>query len=437
MNEPQLDSISNSNNASYRNGTIMGLTAAEAFMLISFILLLLLAWRFIADEESQTELKSAQTEVETLRKFNEQFSKKQMELALKYRNQLPEIHRNIEIINYVVGANVTLEKLQRGLDWDNQLGNRHPDIAEERLRLMDNDRLRKLLESVSNLPEKELLQLTNMTSTENLAKKLQKFEEFDQSGITVEAALSQREKEKQLNKVLEGLKNDLRIFKQLGLTPEQINDLQQGHEKLREELGIFKQLGLTPEQINDLQRNAIHTEDLRQGQEKLREEIVEQFRGQIGPKIKPLGGQIRDNGNIIFPEKGLFETGSAIISPRFNQTLQGICRYWFEVLYSKKRHLDTIQIEGHASSEYGEKKGREAFDLNLDLSQKRASAVFKRCLDFGGNDNVASWAQSNLVAVGFSSARIITKNGVEDRRTSRRVEFAIGMKPLDNTDIGN
>lgn len=417
----------------YRDGTVMGLTAAEAFMLISFMLLLLLAWRFIADEkiriaheetqgeldvvqrkleekqreleETQGELEQVQNELEDLRKFDDQFSEEQKELVLRYLGRLSVIHESIKIIDYITDTDVTIGQLQKGLDLENRFGRLDPDLMEDRLRLMEREKLRTLLESVQNLPEEELQRLTNMMSTKDLAKRLQKFEAFDESRIDLETVFSQQKKEKQQNKIIADLQSELQAFEQLELTPEE---------------------------IREMQRQARRIEDLRQGQERSREEIVRQFRQQIGPRIKPLGGEIRDNGNIIFPDRGLFDTGSATIRPDFDQVLQSICRDWFEALHDKQQNLDTMQIEGHASSEYGNKTGRDAFDRNLDLSQERAAAVFKRCLDHGGDDDIAAWAQSNLVAVGFSSARLIKYNGVEDRRTSRRVEFAIGMKPVDN-----
>lgn len=381
-------------------------------MLISFMLLLLLAWRFIADEkirivheETQSELEQAQDELEDLRKFDDQFSEEQKELVLRYLGRLSVIHESIEMIDYISDTEVTFGQLQKGLDLENRFGRLDPDLMENRLRLMEKEKLRTLLESVQDLPEEELQRLTNMMSTTDLAKRLQKFEAFDKSGIDPETVFSRQKKERQQHKIIENLQSELQTFEQLGLTLEE---------------------------FREMQRQVRRTEDLRQGQERSREEIVRQFRQQIGPRIKPLGGEIRDNGNIIFPDRGLFDTGSAKIRPEFDQVLQSICRTWFEALYDKQQNLDTMQIEGHASSEYGDKTGRDAFDRNLDLSQERAAAVFKKCLDVGGQDAIAAWAQSNLVAVGFSSARLIKNNGVEDRRSSRRVEFAIGMKPVDH-----
>jgi len=389
--------IRKDHSASYRDGTVMGLTAAEAFMLISFILLLLLTWRFVADGNRQEEL-------ERVREFGDQFSQEEKRLALAYRHRLVEFKESMDVINHVLESGATMAEIQKGLDLEGRFGNLEPDLIDGRLRLMDKERLRMLLESVQDLPEDELQRLTNMTSTEDLAKRLQEFEAFKNSGLTLEKSLQLADAEMRL-------KDDI--------------------EELASKLKAFEETGLSPEEVGRLQADAERVNNLRRGRERSRTDVASQLRKQIGARIAPLGGRILDNGDVIFPDRGLFEAGSAKISPEFDRVLQGVCRRWFEVLYGERHHLDTVQIEGHASSEFRDFESREAFDANLDLSQRRASAVFKRCLDFGGRDDVADWAQSRLVAIGFSSARPIRKDGVEDRRASRRVEFAIGMKSED------
>lgn len=144
-----------------------------------------------------------------------------------------------------------------------------------------------------------------------------------------------------------------------------------------------------------------------------------------------MGGRILDSGDVIFPDSVLFESGKSEIRPVFDDLLQALCRPWFEVLYKENRYLETVQIEGHASSEFGNLGLREAFDANLELSQRRAAAVFKKCLDYGGNDEVADWARSKMAAAGYSSAQPVLRGGVEDHQASRRVVFAIDMKSED------
>ena len=427
----EQEPIQQDHRASYRDGTVMGLTAAEAFMLISFILLLLLTWRFVADGNRQEEL-------ERVREFGDQFSQEEKRLALIYRERLLEFDESIDVIDLAIDRDASAAQLQKGLELERRFGNLDPDLMDGRLRLMDKERLRMLLESVQDLPEDELQRLTNMTSTEGLARRLQELEALKNSGFTLESALHNADEVERLKGVIDELSSEILSFEEIGLTPEEIRQLklasaraEDSLDELTHELKVFEEIGLTPEEVRQLQADAERVKNLRQGRERSRADVASQLREKIGARIAPLGGRILDNGDVIFPDRGLFEAGSAKISPEFDGVLEGVCRRWFEVLYGERRHLDTVQIEGHASSEFRDFDGREAFDANLDLSQRRASAVFKRCLDFGGRDDVADWAQSRLVAIGFSSARPIKRDGVEDRRASRRVEFAIGMKSED------
>ena len=349
----------------------MGLTAAEAFMLISFILLLMLTWRFLADKELQDEL-------EQEREFSIQFTPEQRSLALKYQEHLPEFEKHI--------------------------GSLDPKLIEDRLRLVEEEMHRALLESVQHLPEDVLLRLVDMVSTENLAKRLQNFETFEQAGITVE-------KVQQLQAEVYRIKNS--------------------REQLADQLQAFEQAGITVEKVQQLQAEVDRIKNSRQGIERSGADVARQLRSKAGDEIEKLGGRILDSGDVVFPDGVLFEAGVATIRPTFDTLLKAFCRPWFEVLYNEDRYLETVQIEGHASSEFGSLNPREAFDANLDLSQLRASAVFKKCLDYGGDDEVADWARSKMAAIGYSSARPVFRNNAEDRKASRRVVFAIDMKSAD------
>ena len=458
-------SIRRDHRASYRDGTIMGLTAAEAFMLISFILLLLLTWRFLADVETKKEL-------DRVRNFGDQFTQEEQRLAIEFRDRLHEFKENIDAIDLVITRSATELQVETGLELESRFGRLDPDLMGGRLRLMDKERLRVLLESVQDLPEDELQELTDMVSTEDLAKRLQEFQAFEDIGLEPEeirrlqaTTASIEDSRKELASRLQAfediglapeeirrlqaaaariedsrkeLASRLQAFEDIGLKPEEIQRLQvtaarveDSRKELASRLQAFEDIGLTQEEIRRLQVDAERVKNFRQGRERSRADVAKQLRQQIGARIAPLGGRILDNGDVIFPDRGLFEAGSAKISSEFDGVLQGVCRRWFEVLHNERRHLDTVQIEGHASSEFRDLGARQAFDANLDLSQQRASAVFKRCLDFGGRDEIANWAKSRLVAIGFSSARPVTRSGVEDRRASRRVEFAIGMKSED------
>lgn len=362
--------------SSYRRGTILGLTAAEAFMLISFILLLvLMLWKVLADE-----------------------------------------------------------KLARA----DRISNLDADLIVDRLRLVEKEHLRRLAEAAQRLPDEVLLKLTDMAKTANIAEKLKQYEDLLSLGKSPEElrqALQQLE-------LMPEMSRELAAYRQANLSPEQVLELKAAVpniEQLAEmtrELDAYKQVKLSPEEVQELKTAMQHLATAQQRLDSTGADVARQLREKAGERIATLGGRILEDGDVIFPDKVLFEVGSARITPAFDHLLAGFCRPWFEVLYNEDRFLETVQIEGHASSEFGNLPGRTAFDANLDLSQQRAAAVFKRCLDYGGNDEVARWAHSKLAAVGYSSARLVLIDGKEDRDASRRVVFAIDMRSQDDVLTG-
>jgi len=435
--------------ASYRRGTIMGLTAAEAFMLICFvILLLLLLWKVTSDETLERE-----------RAFGSQFTQTQKELALIHKDRIHEF----DLILPIVEAGATPEQLERALELERRFGTLDPDLMDDRLRLTEEAKLRSLTEAAQTLPEEELLELTDLISTGRLRQQLEELAAYRQTGASVEnlAALrkiveadatpEQLERALELERRFGTLDPDL-MDDRLRLTEEAIlRNLTEAAKTLPEEelleltdlvstgqlrqqlekLEAYRRTGASVEDVIALREKAQLIEDTRRGLERSGADVARQLREKAGDRIAALGGEILDGGDVIFPENVLFEAGYAEIKPRFDDLLREFCRPWFEVLFKENLFIETVQIEGHASSEYGGLPPRRAFDANLDLSQRRAASVFRKCLDYGGDDEVAEWARTKLAAVGFSSARPILVDGVEHREKSRRVVFAIDMKSED------
>jgi endonuclease YncB( thermonuclease family) len=137
------------------------------------------------------------------------------------------------------------------------------------------------------------------------------------------------------------------------------------------------------------------------------------------------GGEITSEGDVVLPDALLFSAGEATLTQEMSAFLRGFCRPWFEILYEAGSSLSSIQIEGHASSEWQQLEAQDAYIKNLALSQARARTVFEYCLRLVGDDAIGSWAREKLAAVGYSSARKIMVGGKEDRARSRRVVFNI------------
>ncbi|RUR34778.1 hypothetical protein ELY33_00950 [Vreelandella andesensis] len=365
MNKLPMDQKS-----SYRRGTVMGLTAAEAFMLISFILLLLLGlWRQNANEK-----------IAEIENFISNLSSTQRIMAIRYKDDLDKLAQLSEYEEVIQKAK-SPEEIIAALDVYNRVNNIDPDDVEKRVQLLDEQLVQRLAEAAVLMPEPKLRTLIDLAKLEELP------------------------------------------------TINELNEKAEEQARLQEELVTYTETGLTPEEvaeIGELRRNAGRTGA----------DVAAAIREQAGDTIERLGGEILENGNVIFPDSVLFDSGSAEIKPLFDSVLSQFCRPWFEILYDADQSLSRVQIEGHASSDWNDSPPNQAFENNLDLSQRRAGAVFKRCLAYGGEDEVAQWARSRLAAIGFSSSRPILTNGLENREKSRRVVFAIDTRSEEDAITG-
>lgn len=125
----------------------------------------------------------------------------------------------------------------------------------------------------------------------------------------------------------------------------------------------------------------------------------------------------------------LFQSGQDAIRPRFRRILSDFFPRYMAIIQSPDHREDIreVRIEGHTSSEWVDAQDhRDAYFLNMDLSQRRTSAILRFVLDLPESDAYLTWARSHISANGRSSSRLIlTKEGIEDRVRSRRVEFRL------------
>ena len=83
----------------------------------------------------------------------------------------------------MIEKSATEQQVERGLEPEERFGTLNPDLMTERLRLLEKDKLRTLLESVQKFPDNILLKLVNLASTEKLAARIQNSETFEQEQI--------------------------------------------------------------------------------------------------------------------------------------------------------------------------------------------------------------------------------------------------------------
>ena len=160
-------------------------------------------------------------------------------------------------------------------------------------------------------------------------------------------------------------------------------------------------------------------------------ELMHDLQAGLEPQIAQAGGRLEPGGRIVFPEKFLFARGASGILPEFAGILDRLCPTWLETLMdsSAAREVESVLIEGHSSSEWtGARSAREAWVRNLELSQRRAQSVLVHCLNTVQGTPLGDWSRLMLAATGFSSSRPIRNPAEEeDPEASRRVVFGVAF----------
>ena len=155
--------------------------------------------------------------------------------------------------------------------------------------------------------------------------------------------------------------------------------------------------------------------------------LVAELRAVLGGTVANLGGRIDAGGAIVLPDQVLFAEGEYIIRPAMADFLRQACEPWLTVLRDSAAPVAAARIEGHASPEWNDAGPDQAFRNNLGLSQMRSQAVLNACLDAVQDPGLRDWAYGHLAAVGYSSARPVIVDGVPSPVDSRRVEFSVSF----------
>tara|TARA_B100000886_G_scaffold247023_1_gene173853 strand:- start:272 stop:664 length:393 start_codon:yes stop_codon:yes gene_type:complete len=97
-----------------------------------------------------------------------------------------------------------------------------------------------------------------------------------------------------------------------------------------------------------------------------------------------------------------------------------------------KDNIAEVRIEGHTSSDWRGKDGKEAFIKNMELSQARTRTVMNYTLRMPELNQISGWMTKTISANGLSSSKLIpmSKEGpfIENKEASRRVDFAVRTK---------
>lgn len=131
----------------------------------------------------------------------------------------------------------------------------------------------------------------------------------------------------------------------------------------------------------------------------------------------------------------LFETGSVEIRSAFKKILDDFSPRYIRILMSPKyiNDIEEVRIEGHTSSVWEAVIDKDiAYFKNMELSQGRTRSVLEYIFSISEINKIIKikdWLKKYLTANGLSSSKcIVYKNGRENMRLSRRVEFRIRTK---------
>ncbi|MGB3409386.1 MAG: hypothetical protein WBA67_18030 [Jannaschia sp.] len=397
----------------YRRGTVMGLTVAEAFMLIAFVLLMLLGvWMATARER----IEALEDRVQAAEPFARSFTDLQKAAALANREQLTLLGNDLAKLESFraladqgatpAEAALALQLLPAVQDGTS------PQEALERIRLLDEAMLRDLAQAAVALDPETRAVLADMAQLEDFPQIADLLRDGGLESLRLDLAKLA---------AFEDILNE-------GTDP-------QTAARIAELLAAYRATGLTPDEVAQLAAQMDDVTRARLAAETSRTRLAASLQAEVGALVAGLGGEIRPDGSIVFRDTLLFDAGSARLTTSFDTVLTGLCRPWIERLYADRETLSAVRIEGHASSEWLSLPARAAFDRNLDLSQARAASVFKRCLALAGDDAVGDWARTRMSAVGYSSSRpILRQDGSEDASASRRVVFAVDTRAPETDD---
>ena len=134
----------------------------------------------------------------------------------------------------------------------------------------------------------------------------------------------------------------------------------------------------------------------------------------------------------------LFEPGSAKVRLAFQKVLDDFFPRYIRILRESKdtngkpkytNDIAEIRIEGHTSSEWTENTSPEAAYIhNMELSQGRTRSVLEYVLQIPSiiqSQVIRNWLILHLTSNGLSSSKLITSDGIENKKESRRVEFRV------------
>jgi chemotaxis protein MotB len=346
----------------------------------------------------------------TIEKQKEEISQAREKIRLqeeevrKLHELLAELKKGLEKEHH---AFVKLEEERGRLQ--NTLDENRKKLEEERRR---NRELITLEKNELRLKEDELERLNQLllaknTKIDELNKKVVILQNLEnESNVTLE------EKQKKIQKYAN------RVLVLSGKLTKKEQELRLKDEKLAE---ILDALDKEKTKYDDM------IESLRAKRAKIRRltgvrlKVIAALKETLGSKM----GIDRDSGALRFDSSILFDKGSAELKEGAKKELRKIFEEYIAALMSSRAirpHLERIVIEGHTDSD-GD------YLYNLRLSQRRALAVMSYLLTLPISQEYN--LKNYLLASGRAYQDPIMRNGVEDKKASRRIEIKFRLKNRD------
>lgn len=122
-----------------------------------------------------------------------------------------------------------------------------------------------------------------------------------------------------------------------------------------------------------------------------------------------------------------FEVGAYKLTSTQKSFLSRVSAKLFPFVYANKEDIQSLEINGHTSSEWGESNFTDTYlnneKLSLNRSYETMSYLFRE-----QKKAIQVWLTQALRGTGYSSSQHIEYNNIESKKKSRRVSFKIILK---------
>lgn len=170
-----------------------------------------------------------------------------------------------------------------------------------------------------------------------------------------------------------------------------------------------------------VQERAEQDEEVVQRYDKIKTQLYIDLQDEFKKDLKVWRATIDPSLCIRFQEPSmLFDEADDKLKDNFKAILDDFFPRYIKVLNRPqyRDNIEEVRIEGHTNSNGG-------YFSNMELSQDRTRAVLQYCMGLMRSKDEIEWAMSVITANGLSSSHLIKRNGVEDKKLSRRVEFRV------------